>query len=431
VTLALRLREALGPGPLATTLAVRAEPFLERRAKDLAAGRLGGPVLSGLARVLATSADAARFLSRRPRLLERIAEAGPRTLEERGRTLLAEARGPQAPDLETALDELRVLRREETLLAACLDLGDLLPFERVSDFLSCLAEAITERALRLAAAGEGLGVVALGKLAGRELTYYSDLDLIFLVPDQGPLGAPEASRRAQRLIAYLGTPTGAGVAYAVDARLRPSGRQGTLVSTFSAYQRYQCREAATWEHLALLRARAIAGELDPTATLLGRVRRAVLGVGRRAWGEVDAMRRRVVIERPAAAGHLPLKTGLGGIMDVDFLAAGGLLERGSDAEPRPLPSIPAMLAAASSSSRTLELARDYGWLRRVEARARWLGERAVESFPESGPLAAALAELVEPGLGAERLAARAREVMARVAAAYDAVIAAGTFDALD
>ena len=100
----------------------------------------------------------------------------------------------------------------------------------------------------------------MGKIAGREFTHHSDLDLIFLY-EGGPDEVAVASRIGQRLIAYLTTMTGAGIAYAVDTRLRPSGQKGMLVTSFEGFTRYQCETAETWEHLALLRSRPIAGEV--------------------------------------------------------------------------------------------------------------------------------------------------------------------------
>ena len=118
-------------------------------------------------------------------------------------------------------------------------------------------------------------VIGMGKLAGMEFTYHSDLDLIFLT-EGGAEAVHEASRIGQRLISYLATMTGAGVAYSVDTRLRPSGRQGTLVTTFSAFERYQCERAQTWEHLAMLRARPVAGATESAQATLDRVRESVL-----------------------------------------------------------------------------------------------------------------------------------------------------------
>jgi glutamate-ammonia-ligase adenylyltransferase len=431
-----RLRRAVEGSPLEEKFPTFAEPFLELRSKDPGAQQLEGPALVGLARVLASSADAARFLSRRPNLLQRLVQAHPDSLHDRSRELLAEADTRGENDLEEALDDLRLLRRDETMFAACLDLGGLVQFEGVSAFLSCLAESIVGRALRLARRdlevlpGDGLAVIGMGKIAGREMTYHSDLDLIFLIRDDAPQSAEHASRIAQRLISYLMTMTAAGVAYAVDSRLRPSGRQGMLVSSFDAYERYQREEAATWEHLALTRARAIAGSVGAAGPLLARVREAVLGEGRKAWDEVDEMRRRVQAERTRPGKRLSIKSGPGGIMEVDFLANGTILERGASAHPGPLPSIPAMLSAAGRGPRLNALQSAYRFLRRVQARARWAADRAVEDIPSDPASLAVLADLFEPGLEPSAFLERVEETCARNRDAYAKVIEAGTIDVL-
>ncbi len=433
IGLADRLREALAGSPLADRLDAAAQPLVERRGADAAVARLEGRALAGLARVVATRPEVAGFLSHRPSLLARIADAGAGTLAACGRELEAEADAALDADLERALDALRLLRREESCLAAALDLGGVVPFDEASTFLSILAESIARRALALALRGHrgqpALAAIGLGKIAGREFTYHSDLDLVFLHPG-GAEALAEASRVGQRMIAYLTTMTGAGVAYAVDTRLRPSGRQGTLVTSFEAFERYQTEQAQTWEHLALLRSRTIAGRVPEGQATLDRVRARVLREDAAPWDYLADLRKRLHAERSRDSDtSAAIKTGPGGLMDVDFLAEGGLLERGAERFPA-LPSIPALLRAASSGSRSQALARDYAWLRVVESRARWLAGRGVEAVDLSEPAGSITADLAEPGLDAAGLAARIAAARQRIAAAFDAVAAAGTIEAL-
>jgi glutamate-ammonia-ligase adenylyltransferase len=429
-----RLREALAGSPLAAGLPRAAAPLLERRSGDAAVGRLAGPVLLGLARGVASQPELAGFLSHRPQLLERIADADADALARRAAELAAEAQQEPAGDLETELDALRLRRREETALAVCCELGGSSPFEAVSEFLSILAETITARALRLARRGAGSGtpdfaVVGMGKIAGREFTHHSDLDLIFLHAGGADEVAP-ASRIGQRLIAYLTTMTGAGVAYAVDTRLRPSGQKGMLVTSFDGFTRYQKQTAETWEHLALLRARPIAGELAQAEAALSEVRAEVLRGGGKPWRYLADLRARVERERAnEAGGRLAFKTGPGGLMDIDFLAGGGLLERGTRRFPA-FPSVAAMLACTLAEARTRRLRADYAALRVIEARARWVAGRAVEELPAEGEALARVAELVEAGVDAGALLARVRAVRERTRAAYRAVVEAGTIEAL-
>ena len=97
---------------------------------------------------------------------------------------------------------------------------------------------------------------------------------------------------AQSVMIDYSTMTGAGVAYPVDTRLRPSGRQGVLVTSFAGFERYQLEQAETWEHMALLRARAIAGHTEAAQEILDRVRADVLGRDLEPWPYIADLRAR-------------------------------------------------------------------------------------------------------------------------------------------
>jgi glutamate-ammonia-ligase adenylyltransferase len=429
VVRAAALRDEVAKTPLAARFERQAAAFLERHATL----ELAPDVARGLARLLAASAEAASFLARRSALVQRLAALDAGFLGRRARELEVLAQAAAAPDLEAFLDELRLVRREETLLAACLDLADGVPFEAVSAFLSILAETLTARALSMAesrAAGPAPCVVAMGKLAGREFTYHSDLDLVFL--HSGPAAElPAVSRVGQRLVSQLTTMTGAGVAYAVDARLRPSGHQGALVTTFEGFEAYQLEQAQTWEHLALLRSRVIAGDVARGQARLERLRDALLTRGAEPWEYVADLRRRVHAERGREArGRLAFKTGPGGIMDVEFLACAGMLERGSSGARAADASIPSLLRAAAPEGAAEGILTAYRWLRRVEARVRLVAGRAVEHLGSEPETLAVVAELVEPGAAADGFLERMASVRREVEAACRRVIAARTICAL-
>jgi glutamate-ammonia-ligase adenylyltransferase len=341
-----------------------------------------------------------------------------------------------AAGLEDFLDALRLLRRDEMMFAACLQLGGLADFDEVSVFLSIVAETCARHALGAAegrhgaAGGSVLAVLGMGKLAGREFTYHSDLDVIFLYRDELP-DALQPSRIAQRFISYVSTMTGAGFAYQVDSRLRPSGQQGSLVTTHEAFSRYQTDQAAIWEHLALLRARAVAGDVERAQATLSETRERIVREATNPWPYVSDMRRRVNQERGGEDERkAALKAGRGGVMDVEFLAGGALLERGLQIGGAALPAVPAMLSATASGERLEALLADYATLRRVESCARWLAGRAVETLPLQGDTAELVADLVRPGESARELADQVRSARARIAAAFDLVSAKGSVDAL-
>ena len=183
------------------------------------------------------------------------------------------------------------------------DFNGKLPIMKVSDGLTWLAEVVLEEALRVAwrdlaeRHGEptaGFGIVGYGKLGGLELSYGSDLDVVFLHNASGTTTMTEGERPLEysmffgrlvrRLVHFLTAQTGSGELYEIDTRLRPDGRSGVLVSALEGFEKYQEENAWTWEHQALLRARPVAGDASIAAdferirseTLTTRVRRETL-----------------------------------------------------------------------------------------------------------------------------------------------------------
>ncbi len=180
-------------------------------------------------------------------------------------------------------------------------------------------------------AGGALAVVGLGKLGSREMTATSDLDLILIY--DAPLGVESAggpqplhassyyARLAQRYINALTAMTAEGNLYEVDMRLRPSGTQGPLATGLAAFRRYNDELAWTWEHMALTRARAVAGSAELAASI-GPIVRDILVRPRdpdRLVADVDDMRRRIA-EAQKGANPLDLKHRRGGMIDIEFLA---------------------------------------------------------------------------------------------------------------
>lgn len=253
-------------------------------------------------------------------------------------------------DVEQQLNALRFFQRAATFRVAVTDLSGLLPLMKVSDRLTDIAELALSAALDIgwrelaqrhgeprcgvAAARRRaeFAVVAFGKLGGLELGYGSDLDLVFLHDSEGEEQQTDGAaplensvffgRLARRVISILTMPTPSGRLYDVDIRLRPSGRSGLLVSSLSAFERYEYEDAWTWEHQALLRSRAVAGSAAVRAAfealrvrvLTGHVRRDTLRE------DVASMRQKMRDELPGApAGQFDIKQDPGGITDIEFI----------------------------------------------------------------------------------------------------------------
>lgn len=184
----------------------------------------------------------------------------------------------------------------------------------------------TRRPVRVCAVG-------YGKLGGMELGYSSDLDLVFLHDSAGERQETDAPRPidnqlffvrlAQRIVHILTVHSPAGRLYEVDVRLRPSGKGGMLITNIRAFAEYQQQEAWTWEHQALLHARAVAGSPE-LREAFGVVRMDVLRHHVRRdtlRAEVASMRERMRKELSRARpGHFDIKQDAGGIADIEFLA---------------------------------------------------------------------------------------------------------------
>jgi glutamate-ammonia-ligase adenylyltransferase len=368
-------------------------------------------------RLLAGLFGSSRFLSsffvRHPELLDSLVRADLARVHKDRATLEAELASllAAAPDYESSLDALRRFRNEEFLRIGVNDIHGSLDFDEVAEQLSDLAEACLAAALRIAegALRERLGplpgrfgIVGMGTLGARELNYNSDLDLVFVY--DAPEPPPEAlvpheayTRLAQRLITVLQLTTREGYVYKIDMRLRPSGSAGPLVSSLEAYRRYHRTASALWERQALIRARGVAGD----RTLLEEVERIReefvygRGLSRAEVAEIARIRNRMEHE---LARENPrrwnLKTGRGGLVDVEFLVQMLQLRHGRE-EPavrcrRTQEALRALRAAGFLSEGDFRVIDEgYRFLRRVENALRLERELPVEVLEqEAAPFVA-------------------------------------------
>jgi [glutamine synthetase] adenylyltransferase / [glutamine synthetase]-adenylyl-L-tyrosine phosphorylase len=163
-----------------------------------------------------------------------------------------------------------------------------------------------------------LMVIALGRLGMREFDLASDADLNFILAEEERPEIIFWTRVAERMIDVLAAYTGEGAMFAVDTRLRPSGREGALVQTDAGYRMYFEKHAEAWEGLASMKARAVAGNLEAATCVLGQIQETDW----RRWGQAGSRRElrgmRMRVEREQGGGH-PLKAGVGGYYDIDFI----------------------------------------------------------------------------------------------------------------
>jgi len=163
-------------------------------------------------------------------------------------------------------------------------------------------------------------VIAYGKLGGKELGYGSDLDVVFLYDDEDERAPENYARLAQRYNNWLTVRTASGTLFETDLELRPSGPSGLLVSTLAAFERYQDKDAWTWEHQALTRARYCAGDKKVGAEF-ERIRIKILRAQRdpkKLSEEVQNMREKLHTAHPNTSGLFDLKHDRGGMIDIEF-----------------------------------------------------------------------------------------------------------------
>ncbi len=357
------------------------------------------------------------------------------------------------------------LRRAKARVVIEVGLADLageLGTRDATLILSSLADASLEAATRRAlgtepgAPIEGLAVLAMGKLGGREIGYGSDLDVVFLYdPERAPPGVDPAvhfTRAARRIIRIISMSHSAGRGYELDTRLRPSGSQGLLVVSLEAFARYheprvERRDpgrnvpgvhSATWERMALLRARAAAGDsaIGASASAIAeRVAYTPREEKKTIAAEVHRLRvrmeRELAHERP---GRYDIKLGRGGLADVEFTVQ--FLQLVSERPrvrtqetPLAIDAIADEGLVAADQAETLR--EGYRFLRRLEQRIRVVhadsGHLIEAPAPGLRPLARRMGLRDRPFReGSVALLDRYREVTEGIRAVYEAVVVGAT-----
>lgn len=321
--------------------------------------------LSQLVRLCAASSWIAGHVAQHPLLMDELLDPrslyAPLTRQDLEEELRRDLQDVGDDDLEQQMERLRQFAHSNMLRVAAADVTDVLPLMRVSDHLTEIAEVVLAEVLgrawrylvarhgrpRCNIAGKprypGFAVIAYGKLAGLELGYGSDLDLVFVHNSEGedeqtdgakPLdNAVFFARLAQRMIHMLNTHTPSGVLYEVDVRLRPSGAAGLLVTSLQRFADYQRREAWTWEHQALVRARWVAGDGTIAEGFTG-VRTEVLTRRRDPQTlrtEVRDMRQKMRDELGSRDPSVfDIKQDIGGIADIEFMVQYAVLRWAPD-----------------------------------------------------------------------------------------------------
>lgn len=306
--------------------------------------------------IAATAPALAAYLGHNAGVLDAVIGGGFFEPWPGGAALEAElvARLDKAPDYEAKLDTTRRWMKEWHFRIGVHFLRGLIPAREAGTQYSDLADAVIRGlwpevvenfALKHGTPpGAGAVIIGMGSLGARALSATSDLDLIIIYDPEGvdmsdgrrPLATRAYyARLTQAFLTALSAPMAEGRLYEVDMRLRPSGRQGAVATSIESFKAYQRDEAWTWEHLALTRARVVAGP-DGLRNAYEAARAEVLGFERdpaKVVGDVIDMRARIA-EAKQSRGALDAKLGEGHLQDVELVAqAAALLSANTPAEP--------------------------------------------------------------------------------------------------
>ncbi len=328
-----------------------------------------------------------------------------------GDKLIAHLR--KVEDFEDRLDILRRYRHEEFLRIGMDDIY-LKPDQSVTAArLTKLAEVCLAAAREMAktelsrfgrptrTAEDGtvreadLAIIGMGKLGGAELNYHSDLDIIYVYDFPGttdgekPLSNHEYfAKLGQKIISILSTPTREGYVYKIDTRLRPSGNAGPLVTSLESFRSYHKDEARTWERQALVKARVVSGGGALGEEIADIISGTVYGSGadEEVRSEINRLRMRMEHELARETeGSYNIKTGRGGMVDVEFIVQYMQLKYGIDhQEIRTVGTLPALLALCDTGLLPEEdfhaLREGYVFLRHLENRLRLIHDYSMNDL---------------------------------------------------
>ncbi|MGC6471952.1 MAG: bifunctional [glutamine synthetase] adenylyltransferase/[glutamine synthetase]-adenylyl-L-tyrosine phosphorylase [Parvibaculales bacterium] len=303
-------------------------------------------LLSLIADIVGTAPRLSGLLARQPIMLDSLLDKAGSDVGrdgEKGLTTALSAGIDTASDFETQLDMMRIWAREQSFHISTRLLGGSIPPAAAAAGYSAIATACVRAGVDIVARdmerrhgvveGGSWAVIGLGKFGSREMSASSDLDLIMICDAPDFAGVSDGSvplaadvyyaRLARRLIAVLTAPTSEGALFEVDTRLRPSGNAGALISKLSSFAAYQKDDAWTWEHMALTRARIIAGPEALHKRLDGLLDDTLMRRrdSSRVLADVREMRARMA-KSNTGSQMWDLKHAPGGLVDMEFIAQG-------------------------------------------------------------------------------------------------------------
>ena len=325
---------------------------------------------------------------------------------------------------ETELSRaLRILRKRVMLHLILRDLGGLCDLSEVMRAMTALAELAVRRAQTFCMAnlaaqfGQPIGadsgaaqqmlVIGMGKLGGGELNVSSDIDLIFVYPEEGETDGARSlsnheffSRLGRRIIALINDLTADGYVFRVDMRLRPYGDSGPLVMSFGGLEEYLVAQGREWERYAWIKARVVSPPHDPHSAELDRLVQPFVFRKYLDFGAFDSMRKlhaQIRAEVVRRERQHNIKLGAGGIREIEFIAqVFQLIRGGRDPQLRLRPTCEVLRLLAQSGELqpavVQQLDASYVFLRNLEHRLQYWDDQQTQMLPEAAEQQAIIAQ---------------------------------------
>ena len=318
-----------------------------------------------------------------------------------------------ATDESSLSTALRSLRKRVMLKLLTRDLGGLADLDEVMNSMTALAELSVQHAQSFAMKmlgqqyGQPIGaesgqpqellVIGMGKLGGGELNVSSDIDLIFVYPENGDTNGSNSidngdffNRLGRKIISLLNEVTADGFVFRVDMRLRPYGDSGALVMSFAALEEYLVTQGREWERYAWIKARVISPLLCPAGKELIKLAQPFVFRKYLDFGAFESMRKLHAQIRQEVLRHDRLnniKLGPGGIREIEFIAqVFQLIRGGRDARLRIRPTRHVLHLLAENGQLTVDSAAKlnaaYDFLRNLEHRLQYLDDQQTQELPE-------------------------------------------------
>ena len=299
----------------------------------------------------------------------------------------------ETSDLAQRLDGLRISKNEAMLQILLAQLKGQFDQERTEKALTNLAEATLWCSLQLLVQDrkyffEDVAILAMGRMAGWEMNFGSDLDLIFLYSAESQVDSTGIARQIQTLLRHIALPAPCGTLYEIDMRLRPHGSSGTLISPVSYFIEYHKAERAVWERQMMTRCRPIV-ENSLSQQSIDAITPAIYREYDEGYlrTEILQMRKRVQAELGSPRGKYEIKRGAGGIMDIDFLTHFLQLLHGCRNRHLRTPStrmaLRQLVSAGIINKKSCEdLLAAYDFLKKIEGSLRLMDLKNISAFPQ-------------------------------------------------